>query len=62
MSETNSKITRKTKIEHVNVQMPKTLWDLTGEIAKHYGVSKIDVIKMLVYAEASRLGIIGQKK
>ena len=59
MSETPSvkKSRTKSRIEHVHVDMPKSVWELAGEIARHYGVGKVDVVKMLVYAEAKRLGL-----
>ena len=65
MSETQTQTPQRkgrSKIEHVHVDMPKSVWELAGEIAKRYGVGKIDVIKMLVYAEAVRLGMIGPRR
>ena len=47
----------RSKIEHVHVDMPKAVWDLVGELAKRYGVGKVDVIKILVFSEAKRLGL-----
>ena len=48
---------KKTKVNHVRVDVPKSVWELVGELSEYYGVGKVDVIKMLVYAEASRLGL-----
>lgn len=63
MSEPQSeKKVGRTKIEHVHVDIPKAVWELAGELSKYYGVGKVDVIKMLVYAEAVRLGIIGPRR
>ena len=63
MSETQTpKRKGRSKIEHVHVDIPKAVWELAGELSKRYGVGKVDVIKMLVYAEAVRLGIIGPRR
>ena len=63
MSETQTpKRKGRSKIEHVHVDVPKSVWNLVGELSKYYGVGKVDVIKILVFAEAVRLGIIGPRR
>ena len=47
----------KSRIDHVHVDMPKSVWDMVDELAKHYGVGKVDVVKILVFSEAKRLGL-----
>ena len=41
----------------VHVDLPEFVWNLVGEIAKRYGIPKVDVLTILVISEARRLGI-----